>query len=120
MQHMLDPDDRDAARVDGLDRLDERLAFGIGQPARDLVQQQELWDGSPSRGPVSSRLRSGSDSPPPACWLSESVRSLKDDRACVSVPLLRFFASECARHQQVLEDRQLVEGLRDLKRPPDA
>ena len=50
MQHVLDPDDGDAACVDGADGRDQRPAFALGQPAGDLVEQQQLRFGRQRAG----------------------------------------------------------------------
>src|SRR3954469_16058704 len=40
---MLDPDDRHARVPYGLDEVDQRQAFVLGEATGDLVEQQQLW-----------------------------------------------------------------------------
>ena len=42
---MLDPHDRDAARANAADDVDEFLRLGVGQAAADFVKQQDRWTG---------------------------------------------------------------------------
>ena len=64
---VLDPHDGGAAGADALDGGDQLVAFALGQPAGDLVEQQQLRPGGEARA-ISSRLRSSSVSDPAAHW----------------------------------------------------
>jgi hypothetical protein len=108
------------SRVDCLDGLDQRLAFGVGQTACDLVQKQQLGMGRHGAGQFQALAFKQRQPPRRRVGFRNQFGALKDDGACVSDLCFAFVASECARHQQVLVDRQLGKGLRDLKRPADA
>ena len=45
MDDVLDPDDRDPRPAQALDGGDELLAFMLGQPAGDLVEEKQLRAG---------------------------------------------------------------------------
>ena len=113
MQHMLDPDDGDAAAVDGADRFDQFPASPSVRPPAISSRRSSFGSVASARA-SSSRLRSRRVSPP-AGTLARSARPVSTR---ISAQRSATSRSECAEpkiaaDEQILEDGELAEGLRN-------
>ncbi|MCP2064672.1 hypothetical protein AB7M42_006846 [Bradyrhizobium diazoefficiens] len=120
MDEMLDPDHGHAGSVDRGDKFEELADFGIRQPARDFVEQQQPGFCCERSGQFESlALEQGQTA-------GGCIAEMLDAAAMKRFPrlLLCLLAvqggSEGSRHQRILEYGHTLERLRDLKRPADA
>ena len=103
------------------DQRDQRLAFVLGQPARDFVEQAARAGSVASARASSSRLRSSSVRLPAGrLALSASPQRVENVHAAVIGVVLAPPGAERRRHDQILEHAHAGERQRDLERAADA
>ena len=107
-------------RVDAADRLDQLVAFALRQPAGDLVEQQQARVGGERARhfqPLAVEQRQRAADP---VGLRGKAGLLEDLADLIDHIGLALVLAEAGGDQQVLGDRQLLEGMRHLVRAADA
>src|SRR5262249_39658322 len=117
---VLDPDDRHAGAADVADQVDQRGALVLGEPAGDLVEQQDARLGRERAREleplaVEQRERAGA----PVGLVGEPAAADQLDAAGIDLALA-VAAAERGRHHEILEHGHAAERLRDLERAADA
>ncbi|MGY3332387.1 hypothetical protein ACVILI_005404 [Mesorhizobium sp. USDA 4775] len=116
---MLDPDDGDAAVADAAHQRHQRFRFIVGQPARDLVQQQQLRirrQRARQFQPLAVEQRQGTGRDIGLVGKLAIAQHLGAEGIAL---LLRPAAAERGGDQQVLESGHAGIGTRDLIGPSD-
>ncbi len=116
MQHMLDPDDRDAAGMDGADGRDQLAAFAVGQAAGDFVEQQHFRLGGQRAGQFQPLALKQAQAPGAVVGAVDKAGLAEGSPRIAPPPGLRAArGSESARDEEIFEYRKRLERLRDLE-----
>ncbi len=108
------------AAADVADQLDQRAAFVLGQPAGDLVEQQNARLGGERAGELQPLAVEQRQAPAGRLALSRE-RAVAEHLDAARIDLaLAVAAAEGAGDHQVLEHRHAAERLRNLERAADA
>ena len=110
MQHMLDPDDRDATGMNGADGGNQLAAFRVGQAAGDFVEQQYFRLGGQRAGQFQPLALKQAQAPGAslARWIDPVCRGLLRIR---SATWLRCARSK-APARGIFESESVSKGLR--------
>ena len=121
VQHMLDPDDRHAARMDGADGGNQLTGIRPRSGHRRSRRAAAVSARVASARASSSRLRSAATGCPAGHWrlsMSPVSTRISAQRSATSASGRR--RAEGSGDQQIFEHRQLLERLRDLECAPHA
>ena len=109
MHHVLNPDDADSFGVDGTNGRDQFMAFGVGEPAGNFIEQQRARTGGECPRqfqPLAVEQRQASRQPIGLCFKSGECQRPTAERYCFR---LRKAAAEQSRNREIFEHREMIE-----------
>jgi hypothetical protein len=120
VDHVLDPDHGHAARLDAPDERHQLGRLGLGEPARDLVEEEQRGAGGQRAAQLQAlAVEESQRARPPVGFLREPG-ALEDLSADGRGGTLTLATAEAGGHEQVLVHRHAAEGMRDLIGAADA
>ncbi len=120
MHDVLDPDDRDPAGPDRADDPDQLGHLGIGQPAGDLIEQQQPRAGGQRPGDLEPLAREQAEPLGRAVGVGAEAGQLDDVRRGRVAGLAPQARALLGGHEHVLEHGHRAERLGYLEGPSDA
>src|SRR5262245_28736487 len=120
MHDVLDPYDRSTGRMNLPDGADQFLAFALGQPAGDFVEQEEMRAGGERARHFQPLALKECERAGGPVRTADEVRAFENVRAWLRSVALRQTAAVHGGDEEILEYGEIFERLRDLVRAPDA